>query len=618
MSFLVLNTAQPVLAKGEGDEVLYLPFEQEISNEWPDLSGYGNDGDGSTTDVISGKVGNAAYFDAGYDDWIDVGNDLTLKLDTSDFTIATWIRIVSLNPNNPSVCIFQSAGGCEGNDWNQMVWLGFNKTGYLKMGFYGPHYLTNFKPSLNTWYHVAVTFQRTSKVAKFYVNGAEIPSIPKNPGRPSFYGWKGGQIGRGFYPPWDGGYFQGRLDELRVYKRRLSDPEVAALYGEKPEVYVPYKGHAWFTQYLVDSYFYFDQEFVDYFLYLQPAWEYEHEHRVAPATFYEYDGYRASNLPWPLHFDEEENGDTEFEVLTFYPSYVVPYTKQYYFWVDVVPETLSTAYGTVEAELCFWEYPWEYWQMIKHSLIYYNNQWNSYKEWQYNPDSYSGGSAAATQATGGLESSGPTTPPSAQTPYVLALEETPRYIKATLVPWPEYYTSYVTLRTPILEQLAINSPLTEIRTEVSFKQFLTPYEVDDLLMQHEVQPLQAWFGIPGTDHHGVIDVVDGSLVKTLETLNQRIVNRLETLKAAKERGELSQEAFEDMASLCRMYIDAYNKGELKIFATSAIDRLEELLALQKAPEIWLVDVVYLESIEALKKQTTKPVDLRVVPLKPQT
>jgi len=113
-------------------------------------------------------------------------------------------------------------------------------------------------------------------------------------------------------------------------------------------------------------------------------------------------------------------------------------------------------------------------------------------------------------------------------------------------------------------------------------------------------------------------MVDGSLVRTLATLNQRMVNRLVTIKTAKARGELSPEAFEEMVSLCQMYIEAYNKGELKVFAVSSIDVPTELIELQQESAIWLVDVVYLESIETLKTQTTKPVDLRLVPLKPKT
>ena len=148
------------LATGEGKEVLNMRLESKIDNEFKDLSEYDNHGtDGADSLIISGApaVGSAnkavyfAYYDyqgEGSDgpDWIDLGADNSLKLDTLDFTIAFWIKFADYNYGQTHACVFCSKGKYQGADDNDLVAVWIVKSGSynkVKLGFYGPNCIFN-------------------------------------------------------------------------------------------------------------------------------------------------------------------------------------------------------------------------------------------------------------------------------------------------------------------------------------------------------------------------------------------------------------------------------------------------------------------------------------------
>ncbi|MFQ6123488.1 MAG: LamG domain-containing protein [Candidatus Heimdallarchaeota archaeon] len=249
MSFLVLNVVHPVYAKGEGGEVLYLPLERSVDHKLQDLSEFQNHGTDHNTAPAEGppQVGGKARFFSSYPyrrggsqapDWIDLGDDESLRLDNTDFTIAFWLNFAGYAWGPPcyegdgnQACIFVSKGKSNGNDLYDMVWVGIKREvnkNKVQLRFNGPHYESSACTiEFYTWAHIAITFDRSTAQAKFYKNGIHVDTQDMG-GVPSFEDWSGAELGR-----WDkyGRYWTGRLDEVRVYKRQLSVADVFRLWG---------------------------------------------------------------------------------------------------------------------------------------------------------------------------------------------------------------------------------------------------------------------------------------------------------------------------------------------------------------------------------------------------
>jgi len=198
-----------------------------------DKSGSGNNGSfshgGSGTTTAPGRVGQAMSFD-GTNDWVNTATDVG-GLDAKTF--AGWFRWNSL-----------------GSGWQMMVmdsdpvfdnanYVGLSTNGSSEKYIYlfqsynsGLSYFdtgTDFAPSLNTWYHVAGVIDKADNSLRLYINGA-LYSTYQNAavGASTFYNPSGGAgIGGKKFA---GYYFNGNIDDVRVYTRALSAAEVTRLY----------------------------------------------------------------------------------------------------------------------------------------------------------------------------------------------------------------------------------------------------------------------------------------------------------------------------------------------------------------------------------------------------
>ncbi|NPA86699.1 MAG: DUF2341 domain-containing protein, partial [Candidatus Diapherotrites archaeon] len=168
-----------------------------------------------TVEALPGVEGNAAKLTAGR--LIVEGNDIV----GSDFTVGGWI-------------LLEANGGtiADRNTWKFYI----TPTNDLLCSV-GNYSVSYGHLSLNTWYHVACSFDRFR--LKLYVNGAEVNSLDVL----DF---------NDFSSTYDVnvGEFNGLMDELRVYHVALSGEDVAALYrGENVNwglsVYLNFEGNDW-------------------------------------------------------------------------------------------------------------------------------------------------------------------------------------------------------------------------------------------------------------------------------------------------------------------------------------------------------------------------------------
>jgi RHS repeat-associated protein len=195
-------------------------FDENEGSVAHDSSGNGNDGAIEGADWASGKYGSALDFDAGEGDVVTVPDSEDLHLE--DFTLEAWVRpdednflgsiVAHTDPEGYGYALFTGAGE-----------EGFE--GYL-LGFISFHQWVNAhtfgeKPPVGSWTHVALT--NDGKDIALYVNGELIDERESEAALAS-----GAPLRIGGDEPFaEGHFFDGKIDEVRVYDRALDAEEVA-------------------------------------------------------------------------------------------------------------------------------------------------------------------------------------------------------------------------------------------------------------------------------------------------------------------------------------------------------------------------------------------------------
>jgi len=189
-----------------------------------DFSGYGNNGTwygNTTSNVTAGQFGNALAFD-GVNDYVDCGNGASLNI-TQAITISAWINTRSIVGNYATIVSNYNSSYYVQYDiarYNDQLKYAINNAG-TQISTISPSFVTN------TWYHIVVADDNTNS-PKMYVNG--VPYVVTTVGtkvKPSSAGKT--SIGR----PGDLNlqYFNGSIDEVRIYNRALSAAEINASYN---------------------------------------------------------------------------------------------------------------------------------------------------------------------------------------------------------------------------------------------------------------------------------------------------------------------------------------------------------------------------------------------------
>jgi hypothetical protein len=187
-------------------------FEEGSGTTLSDASGNGNTGTINGATWTAGRYGNGLLFD-GLTALVTISNSASLQL-TNGMTLEAWV-----NPSSVT------------NAWQDILYKG-NDNYYLEASspiggqpgvgetfntppVYGPAILT-----VNTWTHLAATYDGAT--LQLYVNGVQVASQAQS-----------GPIAASDSPLQIGGdniygqYFQGVIDEVRVYNRALSASEIA-------------------------------------------------------------------------------------------------------------------------------------------------------------------------------------------------------------------------------------------------------------------------------------------------------------------------------------------------------------------------------------------------------
>jgi|GEM_PF-4079115 len=194
---------------------------------------YGYDGSDTNVEYTFGKYGQAAAFN-GSSSRITLHNT-AFKLTT--YTISHWIY--STNYNQSGVGTYDGGLDQTGGSWKGFsIIVNSNKIssyGGSNGGFYtGPNSTTTLVNGV--WYHVAFVIDGTS--IKGYINGVHDPALNKTltvamqysstSTNVFHFGVRSGNFG-------SYGYFNGFIDQARIFSSALSSDQITQLYNEKPE-----------------------------------------------------------------------------------------------------------------------------------------------------------------------------------------------------------------------------------------------------------------------------------------------------------------------------------------------------------------------------------------------
>ncbi len=195
--------------------IAYYPFNGNADDE----SGNGNDGMVYGPVPCEDRFGNSdqAYCFDGYNDFIVLNSDFSLK----KVSVALWIKPDTI-PQEGSI-FFKSNDYL--NDWG----LFLRDSLHLLDDIYDDNEQL-YKTEISTDWHFVVAILGHKKQNLLYVDGKLVGSGDYAGGT-----WKDingkiyiGQRGTSRF----NGYFNGKIDDIRIYKRVLSENEIQLLYNE--------------------------------------------------------------------------------------------------------------------------------------------------------------------------------------------------------------------------------------------------------------------------------------------------------------------------------------------------------------------------------------------------
>ena len=171
---------------------------------------------------VLGAIGEALEFD-GIDDHVDCGNDPSLDI-TGPITIGAWVYPTGSGSSNYPRIVDKS-DGTGGADPGYKMYLRSADNYLVTLSAGGVYLNSSISATLDDWNYVAFVTDGTHR--KLYLNGVwevwdEI-ALPVSSSNPLFLG----DSPAGSRP------LNGIIDEVTIYNRALSEPEVRFIAGER-------------------------------------------------------------------------------------------------------------------------------------------------------------------------------------------------------------------------------------------------------------------------------------------------------------------------------------------------------------------------------------------------
>jgi hypothetical protein len=183
----------------------------------------------TTTFYTAGEIGQALNFD-GVDDGVNIGVIPTLHASSSDLTISAWIKPSKFVAGFQCI-ICNSNSGLSNVPWAMefSVTTGRVSFGQAGVGSGTVRITNNTNLKKDVWYHVVAVRSFNSLLSwptTLYING-----VADGSGTLGRAGQSNQTVAIGKYGASASAYFQGAIDDVRIYNRALSATEVNQLYN---------------------------------------------------------------------------------------------------------------------------------------------------------------------------------------------------------------------------------------------------------------------------------------------------------------------------------------------------------------------------------------------------
>jgi len=193
-----------------------------------------NDGtlNGGPTWISDGEGGGALDFD-GVDDYVALPANENTSLKTNVSTFLIWMNIRSVGANSYASAYSGYSGWVENTVNINIRPKGTTNTGVDIVVAPGAVYHFDASINLNRWYHFALIIDHNNNTMKTYVNGSLIDTLnftaftPYNPSP---------RLGSNQATGNTGDYFDGKMDDVLIYNRALSDAEIQQIYNDTMHV----------------------------------------------------------------------------------------------------------------------------------------------------------------------------------------------------------------------------------------------------------------------------------------------------------------------------------------------------------------------------------------------
>jgi hypothetical protein len=189
-----------------------------------DSSGNGNDGTLVGGPVwIAGTIGGALEFD-GSNDYVNFGNRPGWPSGKAPRSLCGWGKTHSIASGYRWMAAYGSP------NTSQAMFIGINGNSLIAGGYGGDDITVVGAWLLDEWTHVGLTYDGTT--AKAYVNGREVGSMAKSWSLVLSRSYLGRQVN-------DGEYWDGDVDDVRLYDHALTAAEMKALVPPKVKARKP-------------------------------------------------------------------------------------------------------------------------------------------------------------------------------------------------------------------------------------------------------------------------------------------------------------------------------------------------------------------------------------------